>query len=65
MLYIYLIKKSGTDINLKNNSVRKLIGTRQTHRAKKYLQSTFSFLHKKITAKLITVIRSSYPNRSL
>ena len=65
MLDIYLIKKSGTDIDFKNNSVCKLIGTRQTHRAKKSLQSTFSFLHKKITAKLITVIRSSYPNRSL
>ncbi|ERL27238.1 hypothetical protein HMPREF9108_00164 [Leptotrichia sp. oral taxon 225 str. F0581] len=41
MLYIYLIKKSGTDIDFKNNSVCKLVGTRQTHRAKKSLQSTF------------------------
>ena len=69
MLDIYLIKKSGTDIDFKNNSVCKLIGTRQTHRPKKSLQSTFFyfilFLYKKITAKLITVIRLSYPNRSL
>ena len=66
-IVISLISKSDTTRLLKIVLCVRLLGLARPTAQKNFskVPFQFSFLHKKITAKLITAIRSSYPNRSL